>query len=158
MLILTRSTRALRPTPYSFCEVGPRAQRVGQTPLPPTLAHASLRRRDYAADAGTSDTPFAEGIRFITAHSSRTGPRCHNGCPDRVADLCALVQSYGLHQGTTNSLCAKASAAASEPSAATAGNILGAFIHEVEAQTGKKIPNGVAEVLVAFANTAITLL
>jgi hypothetical protein len=76
-----------------------------------------------------------------------------DGCPDEAADLCALVAAQELHHGITKSLCAKAeAAAAAEPT--TGANVLGAFIREVEAQTGKKVPSAVAALLTAFAENA----
>jgi hypothetical protein len=77
-----------------------------------------------------------------------------NGCPDVVGDLCALVQSFGLQQGIETSLCAKANAAAAASDATTASNILDAFINEVQAQRGRKIPPAIADLLIAFAQNA----
>ena len=76
-----------------------------------------------------------------------------NGCLDTAALLCGVVQSANLHHGITNSLCAKANnAAVSSP--ATAASILDAFIHEVSAQRGKKIPFVIADMLIAYATNA----
>jgi hypothetical protein len=78
----------------------------------------------------------------------------HNGCPDLARDLCSLVRGMNLQPGIETSLCAKASAAAKATSAATAGNILDAFIQEVIAQTNKKIAPIHAAILRAFATNA----
>ena len=76
-----------------------------------------------------------------------------NGCPDTAAALCGVVQAQGLHHGTTQSLCAKANNAAAAPPA-TAMNILEAFIHQVLALRGNKIPFDVADMLIAYATNA----
>lgn len=54
---------------------------------------------------------------------------------------------------TSNSLCAKANNAAAS-SGATAANILDAFIHEVNAQRGKKIAFAIADMLIEYATNA----
>lgn len=76
-----------------------------------------------------------------------------NGCRDTAALLCGVVQGANLHQGITNSLCAKANNAAAS-SGATAANILDAFIHEVSAQRGKKIALAIADMLIEYATNA----
>ena len=77
-----------------------------------------------------------------------------NGCTDSTADLCALVDGMGLPYGTANSLCAKARAAAKAQSSSTRDNILDAFINEVLALRGNKIPLSKADLLVSFALNA----
>jgi TolB protein len=59
-----------------------------------------------------------------------------------VGDLVGLVQSFGLKQGIANSLIAKlgsAQSAIARGDLSTACGVLGAFIDEVQAQTGKAI-------------------
>lgn len=85
--------------------------------------------------------------------SAPDGDADADGCTDVAADLCALVGSYGLHHGTTTSLCAKANHAA-RAAPRPAFNSLEAFIHEVEALRDKKIPSPIADVLIEFARNA----
>jgi hypothetical protein len=85
--------------------------------------------------------------------SAPDGDADADGCTDVAADLCALVRSYGLHHGTTTSLCAKANHAA-RAAPTPAFNSLEAFIHEVEALRDKKIAAPIADVLIEFARNA----
>jgi len=73
---------------------------------------------------------------------------------EQINDLMALVGSLGLHAGTANSLISKLRGAASalergNPEAGC-GN-LGAFVNEVNAQTGKKLTTAQADLLIAEA-------
>lgn len=77
-----------------------------------------------------------------------------NGCTDTSAALCALVDQMGLPQGIANSLCAKARAADKALATGTRDNILDAFINEVLAQRGNKIPIVKADLLMQFAVNA----
>lgn len=77
-----------------------------------------------------------------------------NGCTDTTAALCALVDSMGLPQGISTSLCAKVRAADKALSLGTRDNILDAFINEVLAQRGNKIPLVKADLLMNFAINA----
>ena len=80
---------------------------------------------------------------------------------DSVVDACDLqdlVKEQGLPKGIENSLVSKADNACKkyeDGKLETAGNILEAFINEVEAQSGKKIPEATADTLIAYANNAI---
>jgi hypothetical protein len=96
------------------------------------------------------DSADACPLVFVSSSKDADG----NGCPDLVVGLCPLVQSMALHPGTQNSLCAKANAAEKADRPETASNILGAFINEVEAQRGKKIPLSQADILVRYATHA----
>jgi hypothetical protein len=76
-------------------------------------------------------------------------------------DLIAEVQSLGLPQGTENSLVAKLNAAQSsleQGNTAAAEGQLTAFINEVSAQRGKKIPAAEADALIAQAQAIIDIL
>jgi hypothetical protein len=81
-----------------------------------------------------------------------------NGAPAQLNKLIAVVQGFNLAQGIENGLDAKlqnardALSAASAGDRATAGNLLGAFINEVQAQTGKKITPQQADQLIPPAN------
>jgi hypothetical protein len=80
-----------------------------------------------------------------------------DGCTDRICDLADLVRSLGIHKGTENSLAAKAENACAQYNRGNltpAVNMLNAFIHEVEAQKGKKISEEDAELLIQFARNA----
>jgi hypothetical protein len=71
-----------------------------------------------------------------------------------IQSLIAQVQSLGLPKGTENSLLAKLNAAAASLNRGNTGSArgqLGAFINEVSAQKGKKIPVAAADALIASA-------
>ena len=71
-----------------------------------------------------------------------------------VGDLVNIVQSFNLKQGIANSLTAKlgsAQSAIARGDLATACGVLGAFINEVQAQTGKAITASQANELIAMA-------
>ena len=73
---------------------------------------------------------------------------------EQINGLIALVQGLGLQSGTANSLIVKLQGAAS---ALDRGNIeaacdnLGAFLNEVNAQSGKKLTAAQADLLIAEA-------
>lgn len=75
-----------------------------------------------------------------------------------LADLVALVQSFNLKQGIANSLDAKLGNAQKALDAARAGdkatacNLLGAFVNEVQAQAGKALTADQANQLITAAN------
>ncbi|MCI0499580.1 MAG: hypothetical protein L0Y36_07865 [Planctomycetales bacterium] len=79
-------------------------------------------------------------------------------------DLAQHVADLNLHKGTTNSLNAKLNSAmkaltdTNEHNDAAASHILEAFINEVEAQKGKKIPEQDADDLIDAAQQIIDLL
>lgn len=69
--------------------------------------------------------------------------------------LCTLVRRFVSHRGVANSLCAKTSAAARARNDNAHDGALGAFINEVEAQSGQKIDPADALVLITIANALI---
>lgn len=69
--------------------------------------------------------------------------------------LCTLVQRFVSHRGIANSLCAKTRAADRARNDRAHDGALGAFINEVEAQSGKKIDADDADVLIMIANALI---
>ena len=77
---------------------------------------------------------------------------------DQIGQLTALVQSFNLKQGITNSLDVKlqnvqaALAATKAGDTITACNLMGAFINEVQAQSGKAITVQQAAQLIQAAN------
>jgi len=77
------------------------------------------------------------------------------GCSD-CDGLLSAIEDHGLPEGTENSLLSKAEAACAaldrgQPD--TAGNILCAFLHELDAQDGKHVPEATAEDLRACVET-----
>ena len=67
----------------------------------------------------------------------------------------------GLHHGTENSLTVKLENALSAVEAGdveSACDLLGAFINQVEAQTGKKIPAADAVILIEDATSILEML
>ncbi|MHC4177842.1 MAG: FG-GAP repeat protein [Planctomycetota bacterium] len=83
---------------------------------------------------------------------------------DLLKELMDKVQGLDLHPGIENALTAKLMTARllledlSAPKNRTAGNVLGAFIHQVEAQRGKKITEADAGDLISDAGRIIDLL
>ena len=72
----------------------------------------------------------------------------------QIQNLIDQVESLGLPKGQENSLEAKlraALASAQRGNANSASGQLGAFINEVQAQSGKKIPSAAADALIASA-------
>ncbi len=79
------------------------------------------------------------------------------GAAEQIADLIDLVNSFNLRHGIENSLDAKLRillGAAGAGNVTTACNLLGAFINEVQAQSGKAIATAQAIQLIAAANQA----
>lgn len=79
------------------------------------------------------------------------------GATEQIADLIDLVNSFNLRQGIENSLDAKLRnllSAAGAGNVTTACNLLGAFINEVQAQSGKAITTVQANQLISAANQA----
>jgi len=73
--------------------------------------------------------------------------------------LCSLVEGSVTQQGVANSLCAKLSAAARANDRGQTNardGSLNAFINEVGAQSGKKVPAAMAAVLVALAQALMS--
>ena len=86
------------------------------------------------------------------------------GCPDPITainDPIATVQSLGLDKGTTNSLIAKLTAARrslEKGNTTAAKGQLTAFINQVSALRGKKIPAPAADNLIAQAQAILNCL
>lgn len=70
--------------------------------------------------------------------------------------ICALATQWSSNAGVANSLCAKLRAADAAGPGKTANNILGAFVNEVSAQSGKKIPADKAALLATYAQALMT--
>ncbi len=93
----------------------------------------------------------------LPAASTLTGPLV-NGAASEITNLIDLVTSFNLKQGIENSLDAKlqnvlaALNAAGAGDTATACSLLSAFLHEVQAQSGKAITALQAGQLVTAAN------
>lgn len=78
-----------------------------------------------------------------------------------VEDLIDRVEGLDLHHGTENSLIVKlenALSALEDGDVESACNLLGAFIHQVEAQAGKKIPASDAASLIEEATSIRAML
>jgi uncharacterized repeat protein (TIGR03803 family) len=79
------------------------------------------------------------------------------GAPQQTTSLIGLVQTFNVVQGINNSLDTKLQDAQAAIAAANSGDItstcgyIGAFINEVQAQTGKKITASQASQLIAAA-------
>lgn len=86
------------------------------------------------------------------------------GASGQLSNLTTLVQSYNLHQGISNSLDSKLSNAQKALEAANAGDLesacglMGAFINEVEAQSGQKLTVAQADDLIAAAQQIAAVL
>jgi len=81
-----------------------------------------------------------------------------DGCLDALDDLPDLVQDLSLPQGIENSLISKVENALKSienGNVKAAINMLNAFINEVEAQSGKKISEEDADMLIQFAENVI---
>src|SRR5215471_370792 len=106
------------------------------------------------------------GFNLLTPGKARA--QTADECPltPTIASLVTCVEhaaSQGLitSQGVTNSLLAKlnaAQAAQDRSQTGTAINLLGAFIHEVQAQAGKHIDKTHAQHMVAHAQVVIDAL
>jgi len=87
-----------------------------------------------------------------------------NGASAQMSNLIALVQSFNLNQGITNSLNSKVQSALGALNAANAGyrasacNQLTAFINSAQAQSGKQLTVPQANQLIAKANQIRTAL
>jgi probable HAF family extracellular repeat protein len=72
----------------------------------------------------------------------------------RIDNLIELIESFGLPKGTENSLVTKleqAQKALAAGDVGTACNLLGAFINETEAQSGKKLSDEQADAMISNA-------
>ena len=108
---------------------------------------------------------------FFIAYQPETGrelwklPRAALSTPvERIADLIVQVQALRLHHGIEDSLLVKLrevqqllTDADSANDASARGN-LGAFIHHLRAQRGKKIPTAAADALIAEAEGILAML
>lgn len=112
-------------------------------------------------------SPIAAG-EFVTATATDSaGTSEFSKCLEvktaaqAITDLSGAVTGLALHQGTENSLLAKLNAALAALAAGdtkTACNNLDAFINEVQAQSGKKIPAPDAAALIKLAEEIKTAL
>lgn len=81
-----------------------------------------------------------------------------DGCIDKLEDLSAVIEDLYLQEGIENSLISiadNALAALERGNDEVAVNILQAFINYVEAQSGKKISEEDANMLIEYANNVI---
>jgi hypothetical protein len=110
-------------------------------------AAGSTGSADFPTTAGAFDTTFNGGLAdaFVTKLAPQVSPA------DEINELIGTVQGLGLSQGITNSLVVKLQAALTAGDTKTACNNLDAFINEVQAQSGKKIPTAAASDLIATA-------
>jgi len=99
-----------------------------------TGATFSATAEDYAGNTGEGSTAFDVTVSF--------------------EGTCALVEAWVSHRGVANSLCVKIAAAqrsdARGKTKARDGS-LNAFIKEVQAQAGKKVPSDKVDLLIGFA-------
>lgn len=116
-----------------------------------------LQATSPAADAGDDALidvgwlAFGNTVRIIGSHVDM-------GAYERVGyeGLCALIDVYITKEGIHNSLCAKlraAAAAEARGNLGAKGNILSAFVNEVQAQTDKAITPSNANILIALVAT-----
>ncbi len=86
------------------------------------------------------------------------------GAPELIQARVGSVMNLNLNQGISNSLDAKLAAVeraivdANANNDAAAVNSVQAFINEVQTQSGRKIPQGDADALIAAVNEIIALL
>lgn len=83
-----------------------------------------------------------------------------NGCPDTPDELLDEINAANIHKGIKQSLDAKlqnANKSYNKGNDIAGNNQLRAFINEVRAQTGKKIPQYLADLLIAMAENIIAL-
>lgn len=113
----------------------------------------------------TSGTTFPIGVTTVTCTASDAAGNTASGtfqvlvqaAAAQVRNLVALVQGFNLHQGIENSLDAKLQNVLAALNAAQGGNatgacgMLGAFINETSAQSGKKLTVAQANQLIAAA-------
>jgi|GEM_PF-1846862 len=81
-----------------------------------------------------------------------------DGCIDRIDDLPALIKGLNLHKGLENALLSKVKKAIKflkKKNFVAAIYKLRAFIHQVEAQSGKKIAEQDADMLIQYAKNLI---
>lgn len=94
----------------------------------------SATATDLAGNTGTGSVTFAVEVTF--------------------ASLCALTRQFAATSGVANGLCAKLAAAAAARSRGNADAVagsLGAYAHQVSAQTGKALTPGQAAILTRLA-------
>ncbi len=115
---------------------------------------------DTCADLSGAAYTFGVGTTSFSASAEDVAGNAGSaaGSFDVTASLdglCTLVQRFVSHHGVANSLCAKTRAAERARNDSAHDGALGAFINEVEAQSGKKIDADDALVLIAIANALI---
>lgn len=120
--------------------------------------------------AGTSPSAFGWVVRDVTVNATASTTRLEfvsttpGSCgptidavtvtPVTFANLCALVDTFEAEPGIAHSLCAKtaaARAAAARGDTRAQDGMLGAFQHEVAAQTGKTLTRQRASLLIQQA-------
>ncbi|MBT8508668.1 hypothetical protein AZH53_09650 [Methanomicrobiaceae archaeon CYW5] len=119
-----------------------------------TGSHAYAAAGVYTINVTVTDSMGAEDMMSHTIEVAEPSPY------DRTMALREYVIALELHQGTETSLLAKLDAALKqmEKNPKTAANILGAFVNNVEAQDGKKIPHDAAMYMIGEANEIIAML
>ena len=124
------------------------------------LGHASLSTSETLSDISVSAD---ETVRVVYSAPGANGNwdvfaftfRLSESASDQIEDLIELVRSFDLPSGFERSLIAKLESALDaldEDDTATACDSLSAFINEVQAQSGRKIPEAQADQLINQAN------
>ena len=118
---------------------------------------AVLRADNGCTDTDDNSADFTTG----TPNPRNTASPLHV-CPvsptEAIEALIELVEGFGIHHGTANSLISKlenAIASLENSNVVSAIGMLNAFINEVEAQRSKKINDADADELVAEANLIV---
>jgi len=82
-----------------------------------------------------------------------------DGCIDRIEDFAQIIENLNLPKGTENSLTSKiinAETLLEKGNEKAAINVLKAFINQVKDQSGDKIPEEDANMLIEYANNIIS--
>lgn len=112
---------------------------------------------------GASGAAWTFGLGAHTVTASATDRAGNSGSASATftvaastEGICALVTQWSSNAGVANSLCAKLRAAEAAGAGKTANNILGAFLNELSAQSGKKIAADKAALLASYAQALMT--